>query len=109
MEPSNGSRIVIKKPKFHLLIPANKPTANLCKTLLSAAILNYPPPTLVSYGGSADMERPGRDVVKNTFGFLHGREAHDDDLVLLVEEGLSSKAQLFVMLIISRCLVPASC
>jgi hypothetical protein len=40
----------VKKPKFHLLIPYNKPTANLCKTMLSAAVLNYPPPTLISYG-----------------------------------------------------------
>lgn len=85
--PSDGSKVVIKKPKFHLLIPAHKSTANLCKTLLSAAILNYPPPTLLTYGGSEDSGRPGMDIVKRTFGFLHGKEAHDDDLVLVVEEG----------------------
>ena len=74
-------------PKFHLLIPSSKPTANLCKTLLSAAILNYPPPTLVSYGASGGNEQLGDDVVRNTLGFLLGKEAHDDDLILVVEEG----------------------
>lgn len=29
------------------------------------------------------------DVVKNTFSFLLGKEVHDDDLVLIVDEGLS--------------------
>lgn len=77
----------MKKPKFHLLIPANKPTENLCKTLMSAAILNYPPPTLISYGNKGHDERPGADVVSNIFNFLHGKEAHDDDLILVVEEG----------------------
>ncbi len=33
-------------------------------------------------------ERPGVDLVKNTFKFLTGREAHDDDLLLIVEEGM---------------------
>ncbi|KAH6713544.1 hypothetical protein BKA61DRAFT_436308, partial [Leptodontidium sp. MPI-SDFR-AT-0119] len=73
-------------PKFHLLIPTNNSSVNLCKTLLSAAILNYPPPTLISYGESPDSERPGMDVVKNTFSFLLGKEVHDDDLVLIVDE-----------------------
>lgn len=69
----------VKKPKFHLLIPYNKPTANLCKTMLSAAILNYPPPTLISYGSPGGSERPGADVLQHMFDFLLGREAHDDD------------------------------
>jgi hypothetical protein len=78
----------VKKPKFHLLIPYHKPTANLCKTILSAAILNYPPPTLISYGSPGGSERPGADILQNMFDFLLGREAHDDDLILVVEEGM---------------------
>lgn len=88
VESKDTSNTVVKKPKFHLLIPANKPTANLCKTMLSAAILNYPPPTLISYGAPGGNERPGADVVKSTFNFLLGREAHEDDLILVVEEGM---------------------
>jgi hypothetical protein len=88
VESKDMSNTIVKKPKFHLLIPANKPTANLCKTMLSAAILNYPPPTLISYGAPGGSERPGADIVKNTFNFLLGREAHEDDLILVVEEGI---------------------
>ncbi|KAH7346791.1 hypothetical protein BKA65DRAFT_595231 [Rhexocercosporidium sp. MPI-PUGE-AT-0058] len=101
VDPKNDStHIVIKKPKFHLFIPAHKPTANLCKTLLSAAILNYPPPIIISCGESPDSERPGLDVVKNIFSFLLGKEVHDDDLVLIVDEG--TIFQLPAEIVISR-------
>ena len=55
--------------------------------MLSAAILNYPPPTLISYGAPEENERLRSDLVKNTFNFLLGKEAHDDDLIVVVEEG----------------------
>lgn len=54
---------------------------------MSAAVLNYPPPTLISYGNKEHDERPGADIVSNIFNFLYGKEAHDDDLILVVEEG----------------------
>lgn len=88
MDSKDTSDTTVKKPKFHLLIPATKPTVNLCKTMLSAAILNYPPPTLIGYGAHGVNERPGVGVVKNTFHFLLGREAHKDDLILVIEQGL---------------------
>src|SRR5437773_1507757 len=37
------------KPNFHLLVLATEPNARLCKSLLSAAVLNYPPPTLINF------------------------------------------------------------
>ena len=76
-----------KKPKFHLLIPARKPTVNLCKTLVSAAVLDYPPPTLINYGATEEEKRPGADVIRNTYKFFQGNEAHNDDMILIVEEG----------------------
>jgi hypothetical protein len=82
-DKSTGN-IAYTKPKFHLLIPASIPTANLCKTLLSAAILNYPPPTLLGYGMGFESDL---EVLNATYGFLMGREAGHDDLVLIVEEG----------------------
>jgi hypothetical protein len=77
-----------KKPKFHLLITAKGPTPNLCKTLLSAAVLNYPPPTLITYGATEEDWRSGADVIHHTHSFLKSKEAHRDDLVLVVEEGM---------------------
>jgi hypothetical protein len=88
LEVSRNSSNSNVKTKFHLLIPSSKPTANLCKTLLSAAILKYPPPTLVSYGAPGGSKRPGGDMVRNTLGFLLGKEVHGDDLILVVEEGM---------------------
>jgi hypothetical protein len=77
-----------KRPKFHLLIPANKPSVNLCKTMLSAAVLNYPPPTLINYGTNLGNKQPGENVVKNTFRFLLGKEVHESDLIFIIEEGM---------------------
>jgi hypothetical protein len=77
-----------KKPKFHLLITTTGPTPNLCKTLLSAAVLNYPPPTLITYGATEGDWRLGADVIHHTYSFLKSKEVHRDDLVLVVEEGI---------------------
>lgn len=82
-------------PRFHLLIPTpdKNATASLCKTLLSAAILNYPPPTLLRYGKQPKAYvRPGADVVRNILTYLLGKEVHDDDLVLVVEDGMTFPA-----------------
>jgi hypothetical protein len=84
---NSANATMFKKPKFHLLIPAKSNSTNLCKTLLSAAILNYPTPTLVGYGTIESNERPGMEVTKNTYSFLLGKEARDEDLVLIIEEG----------------------
>jgi len=105
LEDKSPSNSIIKKPKFHLLIPANIPTANLCKTLLSAAILNYPPPTLVSYGATEGNNRAGVGVVRRTFSFLLGKEVHDDDLILVLEDGTHSQSLRGDILTICRYLV----
>ncbi|KAI9746023.1 MAG: hypothetical protein M1818_000704 [Claussenomyces sp. TS43310] len=68
------------KPNFHLLIPARRSNLNLCKTLLSAAVLNYPPPTLISYGLNAT----GQPLEVDIKHALLNRQ--DDDLALLVDQ-----------------------
>ncbi|KAH6672964.1 hypothetical protein B0J14DRAFT_60975 [Halenospora varia] len=74
----DDSQALIKKPKFHLLIgTATNKSDHLCKTLLSAAILNYPPPTLLQYENE-------EQIVPNINAFLLGKEIRDDDLVLVV-------------------------
>ncbi|PQE03293.1 Legume-like lectin family protein [Rutstroemia sp. NJR-2017a BBW] len=77
------------KPKFHLLIPAKTQTVNLCKTLLSAAILNYPPPTLIEFELEHDNEKQDEhqgQSIQQILDFLNGKEAQDDDLILVVED-----------------------
>ncbi|TGO56723.1 hypothetical protein BCON_0074g00180 [Botryotinia convoluta] len=77
-------------PKFHLIIPARKKSFNLCKTLLTASILNYPPPTLLGFKLKLDeteekeKETSTLQEIQDTLDFLNGKDMHDDDLVLLL-------------------------
>ncbi|TAQ90136.1 hypothetical protein B7494_g1556 [Chlorociboria aeruginascens] len=80
-----GSSIQTIKPKFHLLIRATKPTANLCKTVLSAAILNYPQPTLLGYM-QPNTESSAHDLINSIWKFLRGKEVEENDFVLIVDE-----------------------
>jgi hypothetical protein len=74
------------------LITAKKATPNLCRTLLSAAVLNYPPATLINYESSDDDDRPsGADIVRKTYDFLSGKETQHDDLILVAEEGITTQ------------------
>jgi hypothetical protein len=76
-------------PRLHLLLPHKRSTARFCRTVLSAAILDYPPPTLIIYGASRGVATSGIDVVQYTDKFLVGKEVHDDDLMMMVVgEGL---------------------
>ncbi|RDW64905.1 hypothetical protein BP6252_10556 [Coleophoma cylindrospora] len=84
----NPSTNIIRDPKFHLLLPNQaRSGGQLCKTILTAAILNYPPPTLITSGNENGRDVPnGNELVKNVFKFLIGKEVRDDDLVLIMEE-----------------------
>lgn len=76
---------------FHLLIPASKPNVNLCKTLLSAAILGYESPVIINWNethhtpnvaeGGFHLARVSgiRDYVNSL------DDTHDNDLVLLAD------------------------
>ncbi|OBT95053.1 hypothetical protein VE01_07356 [Pseudogymnoascus verrucosus] len=79
---SNGS---IDGNKFVLIIPVRRPSVALCKTLVSAAILNYPPPTLIGYGNDNGNEADG-GATTNTLNFLLSRQIQDGDLALVVDE-----------------------
>ncbi|TGO33447.1 hypothetical protein BHYA_0246g00150 [Botrytis hyacinthi] len=77
-------------PKFHLIIPARKKSFNLCKTLLTASILNYPPPTLLGFKLTSDeteekeKETSTLQEIQDMLDYLNGKDMHDDDLVLLL-------------------------
>ncbi|KAF7961211.1 hypothetical protein EAE96_000877 [Botrytis aclada] len=77
-------------PEFHLLIPARKKSLTLCKTLLTASILNYPPPTLLGFISESDKkaekekETSVLQEIQDTLDFLNGKGMHDEDLVLLL-------------------------
>lgn len=76
---------------LHLVIPASKPDVNLCKTVVSAAVLGYPPPSLLNWNVAFD--DPGLVAGGSHIGKITGMQAflqdldasRGDDLVLLVD------------------------
>ncbi|MCJ1371421.1 hypothetical protein MMC20_002636 [Loxospora ochrophaea] len=84
------SRLHLFNPSFHVLIPASETNENLCKTLLSSFLLNYPPPTLINFekiftgdnwdkGSHAGKIQGVYDYLSNT------KNVRDDDLVLVID------------------------
>ncbi|TGO55481.1 hypothetical protein BOTNAR_0244g00210 [Botryotinia narcissicola] len=77
-------------PKFHLIIPTRKKSLNLCKTLLTASILNYPPLTLLGFKLKSDETEEKENKasalqeIQDMLDFLNGKDMQDDDLVLLL-------------------------
>ncbi|OJK04973.1 hypothetical protein ASPACDRAFT_21005 [Aspergillus aculeatus ATCC 16872] len=77
-------------PSFHLLIPVSHKSASLCRTVTSSMILNYPPPTLISYGkstsdGSTEYSAMV-DRIAGIYNYLaYSTQLNDDDLVLIVD------------------------
>lgn len=90
------------KSKFHLIIPARERSINLCKTLLSAAILNYPPPTLIGFELEEKEEQDSSlsQSIQDTLNFLIRKDVQDDDIVLIVDQ--DTWLQLPVEMIIGR-------
>ncbi|KAG4028685.1 hypothetical protein MFRU_020g01240 [Monilinia fructicola] len=88
---SNDTDTNVVRPIFHLIIPARRRSINLCRSLLSAAILNYPPPTLIGFEleGKGPREQAAASpsqYLQHTLDFLSGRDVQDDDIVLILNE-----------------------
>ncbi|KAI9369725.1 hypothetical protein BJX61DRAFT_132925 [Aspergillus egyptiacus] len=75
---------------FHLVLPATRSTPDLCRTLTSAMILDYPPPTLVRYGRELPEGSTGHDYmvdrITGIYNFLaYTPRLQDHDIVLVVD------------------------
>lgn len=79
-----------QNPQFHLLIHAPKITSNVCRSLLSSFLLDYPPPTLVGYRQSLNGSVAGdffREYgISDTADYLSQQNyVKDDDFVAIVD------------------------
>ena len=88
--PYHSSSSSDKIPRIHLLVPDNKPDANLCKNILTARINRYPTPHILNWGAEFEGEASafGTHVAKLTVvnKYLSSLpESADSDLVLLVD------------------------
>lgn len=76
---------------FHVLIPASHEDVNLCKTLLSAAILGYPTPVVINWEKAFDDSNfvEGGSHLGKITGVLDYLESlpkkSDDDAVLMID------------------------
>lgn len=77
-------------PTFHLLVSAEQQGTELCQTITSAMILNYPPPTLLRSGLRLDLSYPAHDaMVSRTRGIVNylknEKRVNGTDLVVIVD------------------------
>ena len=107
---SSGTKVLDGLEKtntsFHLLIPASEPNPNLCKSLLSSFLLDYPPPTLINYGKTFDGDGWDKGThtgkIRGVHDYLRdSKHLKDDDLVLVID-GYDSWFQLPPKVMISR-------
>ena len=74
-------------PNFHLLMTSEKDSDAFCKSTLSAMLLNYPPPTAVTF--NQKLVRPGRkesQTIHEIHAYLYNKKlVHDEDLLLVVD------------------------
>ncbi|KAG9607471.1 hypothetical protein KCU77_g2611, partial [Aureobasidium melanogenum] len=80
-----------ENPQFHLLIHAPKITSNVCRSLLSSFLLDYPTPTLIGY-----RPFPPNETVEGDFWLDYGladtteylteqNRISDDDFIAIVD------------------------
>lgn len=79
------------KQRVHLLIPANQANARMCRTMMSALVNDYPPPTIINWERNVgDHSVNGYDIVtgKNWGMLKYLRNLPpqaDKDLVIMVD------------------------
>ena len=84
LKPPSGT----SNPQFHLLLPATGSNVNLCKLLLSAAIIGYPNPTLIGWEGHGQYNGSESHLFKisETLAYLNSLPpSADNDLILVLD------------------------
>lgn len=81
------ARLHKASPNFHLVLSALEHDHEFCKSTLSAMIMNYPPPTIVSVFGRPEKEPEWeQEKLKGMLAYLEDKKiVQDDDLVMLVD------------------------
>jgi hypothetical protein len=55
IRPGKSTSHTVNDTRLHVLIPANNPDVNLCKTLLTSNALGYPDPTILAWQEKYDV------------------------------------------------------
>ena len=85
MRSAKSATHAVNDTRLHVLIPANNPDVNLCKTLLTSNALGYPDPVVLAWQEKYDtgelfdatIETPGNDALSDTvIDYLLGGGSH---------------------------------
>ena len=92
---------------FHVLLSANEGSPDLCKTLFSAAALDYPSPRLINWGEDykdLDVAYGGAHIAKieGILGYLHQLGEPSDHELALIVDGYDTWFQLRSSVLIDR-------
>jgi hypothetical protein len=92
---------------FHLLIPANEGSSDFCKTIFSAAALDYPTPRVINWGKEyedPDIAYGGAHIAKieGILGFLRQLGPKSDSELVLIVDGYDTWFQLRPSVLIDR-------
>lgn len=88
---------------FHVLVAAPETRQNLCKTVLSAAILKYPSPAPVNQGlRDSGLGLMSTAETQKVYNFLQNEQMLDDEDLVLVLRGHESWFQLPPEILINR-------
>ncbi|EPE02805.1 hypothetical protein F503_01546 [Ophiostoma piceae UAMH 11346] len=90
--------------KLHLLVPASNPHVQLCRALVSSAILGYPPAVLSGWNGTGDLDASITHLakVRNVVRYLDSIPPSDDDDLILIIDGYDVIMQLPAEIMIQR-------
>lgn len=92
---------------FHLIIPANQGSPDFCKTLFSAAALDYPTPRVINWGkefNDPDIAYGGAHIAKieGVLGFVNQLGPKSDEELVLIVDGYDTWFQLRPSVLIDR-------
>lgn len=92
---------------LHVLLPANEGNGDFCKTLFSAAALDYPTPRIINWGEDykdLDIAYGGAHIAKieGILGFLRQLGPQSDEELVLVVDGYDTWFQLRPSVLVDR-------
>ena len=105
--PNQGTAREVSSSYLHLLVPASEGNANLCKTIFSAAALDYPTPQIVNWQRKFDDPNlifGGSHIAKieGILNFLRGLTPESDEDLALIIDGYDIWFQLRPSVLIER-------
>lgn len=85
-----------KEPRLHFLIVATNSGLDLCRLLLSASVLSYPPPVLIDWAGKGEYDAQSTHLAKvaGPIRYFADLPPEDDTDIVLLVDGFDVQFQL---------------